>query len=197
MIKLSVLWHSAVAVALFLKQTASEKNYEDDLAAVSTKGSNCNFRPVIGIYSAPLYETTASCNVSGKCDYVAASYVKWLEHAGAEAVPIRYNSTDEEIEAIFGQVNGVLFPGGGSETPTGARRVVELALKSNDEGDFFPIWGTCLGFEWLVQILSGDDEILQSGFDAENISLPLNLTNDAQDSRLLGPISSSYSAGHR
>ena len=31
-------------------------------------------------------------------------------------------------------------------------------------GDFYPVWGTCDGFEWLMQIFGGMGDIV-SGFD--------------------------------
>jgi gamma-glutamyl hydrolase len=30
--------------------------------------------------------------------------------------------------------------------------LVNLAKKANDEGDYFPVWGTSLGFEALVEL---------------------------------------------
>ena len=149
-------------------------------------------RPVIGIYAAPLHHEAPGCE--NGCDYVAASYVKWLESAGAESLPIPYDSSNAEIEQIFPQVNGILFPGGGSSLPDGARHVFNLALQSNDNGTFFPVWGTCLGFEWLLELAAGSN-VLQSGFDSENISMALNLTANAPTSRLCGPIASV--PGHR
>mmetsp|Transcript_85631 Transcript_85631/g.266272 ORF Transcript_85631/g.266272 Transcript_85631/m.266272 type:complete len:352 (-) Transcript_85631:6-1061(-) len=163
------------------------------LFAASLAGANgVNTRPVVGIYSAPLYETAPECEHG--CDYVAASYVKWLESAGAESLPIPYGSTEEQVEQLFPQLNGVLFPGGGASLPRGARSVLRLALAANDNGTHFPVWGTCLGFEWLLEMLAGRG-LVESGFDAENISLALNLTTSAASSRLLGPLSAV--PGHR
>ena len=45
--------------------------------------------------------------------------------------------------------------------------------QANDNGDYFPLWGTCLGFELLSVLTSGTDAVL-SAVDAENISLPLD-----------------------
>ena len=84
---------------------------------------------------------------------MAASYVKWLESAGARSLPIAYNSTPEEIHAILPQLNGVLLPGGGAGKPPGAQMIFEEALKLNDNGTYFPVWGTCLGFEWLLEMV--------------------------------------------
>ena len=49
-----------------------------------------------------------------------------------------------------------------------------LAVKSNARGDYFPVWGTCLGLEFVCMLAAEmGDGILESGFVAENISLPL------------------------
>jgi gamma-glutamyl hydrolase len=165
-------------------------------AAAATPGLTT--RPTVGIYAAPFVNSTAGgggCPSSLGCDYVAASYVKWLESAGAESVPIPYNSTDDQVDHLFPQLNGVLFPGGGATLPPGAKRVFDLALAANDNGTHFPVWGTCLGFEWLVELVSGDYKILEEGFDSENVSLPLSLTGAASSSRLYGPTVSV--PGHR
>lgn len=45
---------------------------------------------------------------------------------------------------------------------------------------YIQVWGTCMGFEWLMVGLSQQDDFrLDVGYDAWNISLPLNLTDDA------------------
>ena len=44
-----------------------------------------------------------------------------------------------------------------------------------DAGDYFPVWGTCLGFELLTTIVGGEGILSQ--VDAENYSIPLNLTS--------------------
>lgn len=41
-----------------------------------------------------------------------ADYVKWIEAAGARAVPLHYDAPEPEIDAVLQQVNGVIFPGG-------------------------------------------------------------------------------------
>jgi gamma-glutamyl hydrolase len=110
--------------------------------------------------------------------YVASSYVKWLELAGARAIPIPYDAPDKLVDEVFQQINGLLFPGGASDLPGAARRLWKRALRANQRGDFFPIWATCLGYEYVVMLASAKgEEILQSDFDAENISLPLNLVH--------------------
>lgn len=121
-------------------------------------------RPVVGILSQPYH---------GNNDYIAASYVKWLESAGARSIVIPYEADDNLLEEVFTQINGVLFPGGESDLPPHAHKIWNLiSVRNANDGDFFPVWGTCLGFEFLVMLAGGKD-VLQTGFDAENISLPL------------------------
>ena len=111
--------------------------------------------------------------------------VKWLEGAGARVVLLPYHASDADVDELFGQVNGALFPGGGSDVPAAAKRMYANAVAANAAGDHFPIWGTCDGFEWLMQIAANDDQVLDSPFDSENITLPLNLTAAAATSTLL------------
>ncbi|CAN0497150.1 unnamed protein product, partial [Ectocarpus sp. 8 AP-2014] len=30
---------------------------------------------------------------------------------------------------------------------------LKYAKELNDDGDFFPVWGTCLGWEWMAQVI--------------------------------------------
>jgi gamma-glutamyl hydrolase len=128
-------------------------------------------RPVVGILSQPFSQHPAQ-------HYIAASYVKWLESAGARSIAIPYDADEELLEEIFTQINGVFFPGGNALLPPNAKTIWKMILERNDKNgdggeDFFPAWGTCLGFEFLIMLAAGDENALQSGFDSENISLPL------------------------
>ncbi|MBO8666610.1 gamma-glutamyl-gamma-aminobutyrate hydrolase family protein, partial [Staphylococcus aureus] len=46
--------------------------------------------------------------------YIAASYVKYIESAGARVGPSRPDLSDAEYEELFRSINGVLLPGGGA-----------------------------------------------------------------------------------
>lgn len=58
-----------------------------------------------------------------------------------------------------------------------AKNIFIQAVAANSMGDHYPIWGTCLGFEWLIQLAAGD---LDTGFDSENISLPLKFVGPSR-----------------
>lgn len=119
--------------------------------------------------------------------YIAASYVKYLESAGARVVPIRLNLTNEEYEKLFQSLNGVLYPGGSVNLMESgyahvAKKFYNLAIQSFDDGDYFPVWGTCLGFEELSYLISG--EALLTRTDTDGITMPLNFTGSPVKSRM-------------
>ncbi|XP_063307433.1 gamma-glutamyl hydrolase-like [Pelobates fuscus] len=147
-------------------------------------GQPVNTRPIIGILA---QETHFEELQSYGSSYIAASYVKTLESAGARVIPIKISLPEEEYVKIFNSINGILLPGGGvdlmhSEFAKAAKIFYDLALKANDNGDYFPIWGTCLGFEELTYLTSG--ELLLTLTETEDVSLPLNFSQDALRSKL-------------
>ncbi|KAJ1447869.1 peptidase C26-domain-containing protein [Pelagophyceae sp. CCMP2097] len=135
--------------------------------------------PVIGVITQP--------GTAEYAQYIAASYVKFVEAGGGRVVPVSFLASNETADLMFSRLNGVLFTGGDSGLPDVARRAVEYSVQAFARGESFPIWGTCLGFEWLAEIFGGS-EVLARGNDtyAENISLPLEWTAAASTSRIFG-----------
>lgn len=112
--------------------------------------------------------------------YIEKAYVDYLGMAGSHAVPILPHQSDEYYKRIFAQINGILLPGGGvnlhsSGYAEAATKLVQLAMKRNDEGIYFPVWGTCLGFEMLVT-LAADKQPVLTKVDAMDYQQPLTLT---------------------
>ncbi|XP_026071305.1 gamma-glutamyl hydrolase-like [Carassius auratus] len=141
-----------------------------------------NERPIIGVLAQEVRSPKPHRN-----SYIAASYVKFLESAGARVVPVMINKSDDEYRRLFKFINGVLFPGGGvsiksSGYSKAANIFYRLALEANSKGDYFPIWGTCLGFEMLTFLTRRKS--LLSRTDTSGIALPLNFTDDVRDSRM-------------
>jgi len=134
-------------------------------------------RPVIGILTQRSSEYHAG---------ITTSYVKWLESFGARAIPIPYHADNETVKDIFYQINGALFPGGAFPKTDATRKIWDLAKEANEKGDKFPLWGICLGFQFMLELSSDmGKHIIHSGFDAENISMPLIFIDaDEHDSRL-------------
>jgi hypothetical protein len=62
------------------------------------------------------------------------------------------------------------------------RPVFDKTVSANSARDYSPLWGTCMGFQWLLMAQTRDSTILdpKSGtLDSENYSIPLIFTNAA------------------
>jgi len=143
-----------------------------------------NDRPIVGVLTQP---TDGNLTEFGD-SYIAASYVKYVESAGARVVPIFHNSTKEELYNVFHSVNAVLFPGGGANlnnTPLyyAAEYLWELMETANNKGDFFPIFGHCMGFELISILVSQNQTILQPTYGTENVTFSLNFSSGASSSK--------------
>eukprot|EP01038_Epipyxis_sp_PR26KG_P011606 gene11606-15544_t len=136
-----------------------------------------NDMPIVGIFAQPSTSNEGDCN--GSCQYIAASYVKYLESAGSRVVPISYYSSNDELDRLFSSLNGFFFTGGSSSFPKSAQYIFDKVVSANDKGDFTPLWGTCMGFQWLLIAQARDSSILDGVFDSENYSIPLDFKEDA------------------
>uniref|UniRef100_A0A2D4GSL1 folate gamma-glutamyl hydrolase n=2 Tax=Micrurus TaxID=8634 RepID=A0A2D4GSL1_MICCO len=142
-----------------------------------------NERPIIGILA---QETSKSFRKFGS-SYIAASYVKFIESAGARVVPVRLNRSLEEYDEIFRSINGLLFPGGSVSLATSEfSRVAKIfytkALQANDREDYFPIWGTCLGHQLLTYLTSGKNLLIRT--NTNGFTMPLNFTQASKHSKM-------------
>ncbi|OMJ89509.1 hypothetical protein SteCoe_8305 [Stentor coeruleus] len=144
----------SASLRVFPKSQSFEKDLKKDFAGL-------NNAPVIGILSLPNVPFQ-NFTINGT-SYIASSYVKFLEMAGARVVPIRIDHSYAEFDYLFPRLNGILFTGGNITfwvnnsnvpilSPDYAAKgcyLYELVKKANDQGQFFPLWGTCAGFELL------------------------------------------------
>ncbi|KAF7140620.1 hypothetical protein RHSIM_Rhsim06G0210400 [Rhododendron simsii] len=124
-----------------------------------------NFRPVIGILSHPGDGASGRLNNASNASYIAASYVKFVEAAGARVIPLIYNEPPDVLYKKLNLVNGVLFTGGWAKSGPYFKVVdgiFKKILEKNDGGDHFPLLAICLGFELLTMIISKDNNILES-----------------------------------
>lgn len=88
-------------------------------------------------------------------------YIDWIESSGAIAVLIPYNLSHSNILACLETINGLIWTGGSIESSkystkqyttymNALRFCFNTIRKYNDAGKYFPLWGTCLGFEILA-----------------------------------------------
>ncbi|XP_005919130.1 gamma-glutamyl hydrolase [Haplochromis burtoni] len=154
--------------------------------AMPTKLNNeaVNDRSVIGVLTQVV--TDEIMKPFGRT-YIPSSYVKYIESGGSRVMPIRLTLTTSEYENIFMKINGLIFIGGDADLETSdfarvAKIFYRLALAANDAGDYFPIWGTCMGMQLLTVLVAGENLLTKT--PAENLALPLNLTTEVQSSRM-------------
>ncbi|XP_040987119.1 gamma-glutamyl hydrolase 2-like [Juglans microcarpa x Juglans regia] len=141
-----------------------------------------NYRPVIGILSHPGDGASGRLSNATNASYIAASYVKFVESAGARVIPLIYNEPPEILFEKLDMVNGVLFTGGWAKTGLYyevVERIFKKILKKNDAGDHFPLYAICLGFELLTMIISKDQNILES-FNATDQASTLQFIENTQ-----------------
>jgi len=146
--------------------------------------------PLIGVFSLPVSGPHAPQICDGNassCEMLPASYVRFIESAGGQVVPINIDTTDEDMNHLIDSLNGFLFTGGPDmDPPRHVQQVLRRSRQAHEEDDAggIPVWGTCLGFEWMIQAVA--PEALEAGFNASNVNLPLQLQPAASSSRLLG-----------
>ena len=78
-----------------------------------------------------------------------------VHYAGSFAAVIKPDLSDEELYDLLDSINGVFMPGGGLDLfgksqvdePIPyykiSKKIFEYAIKRNDEGGYFPIFGIC------------------------------------------------------
>jgi gamma-glutamyl hydrolase len=75
-----------------------------------------------------------------------AAYVKFMEAAGARVVPLILGEAEEVTLEKISKLDGVLFPGGDGDYIEMGGKIIRKIMEYNDDGHFYPVWGTCLGF---------------------------------------------------
>lgn len=182
------------------------------LVALVTAG---NDYPIIGILTVPITSEggciTLANTPEGRAAHGSAAscfhnlYVKWLEQAGARVVPIPFDLPRDSMLPLLRSLNGFLFTGGESpikelDTPymQAAQLLLNFTIEANRNGTHLPLWGTCMGMQTLSILIAGRGNILESGIikGMDPAMLPLQLTGEAENSRLLGRLTTPQEIRH-
>ncbi|GLT72424.1 hypothetical protein SLA2020_443610 [Shorea laevis] len=161
---------------ILLPSQRSDDSSTDSLTSVPrcpAVDPKLNYRPVVGILSHPGDGASGRLNNATNASYIAASYVKFVESAGARVIPLIYNEPPEVLLEKLQLVNGVLFTGGWAKSGLyleTLRRVFKKVLEKNDAGEHFPLYAICLGFELVTMIVSKDRNILERFSAADQAS---------------------------
>ena len=118
--------------------------------------------PLIGILTQPTEDRGVS--------FICITYIKYIESSGGRVIPIKYDSSFDDLRETFNSLNGILFPGGKiqlrsdngefTQYAIAGRFLINLAITENLKGNPFPIWGTCLGLELLLLTFTNNAKIL-------------------------------------
>ncbi|XP_045480403.1 gamma-glutamyl hydrolase B-like [Harmonia axyridis] len=145
--------------------------------------------PIIGILSEEpqaINECVPNVEIN---TYIAASYVKLLESAGARIIPVWLGQDQQYYERVVSYTNGMLFPGGSNrfnETKgygETAQIIFDIAKRHNDQGVYYPIVGICLGMEVLAYT-SNESKDIRVDCQATKLTLPLEFEEDFRESRI-------------
>lgn len=164
----------------FQEETNKNITAKKDETVVNTK------RPLIAILA-----MEATAYPEGE-SYIAASYVKLFESAGAQIIPIPGNIPEAKYLEILNSVNGVIFPGGQAKfNIPNYYKHLEIAynksIKATWEGDHFPIFGIDVGFRQIVLLLQSKLTTI-SDISLKDKSLPLIYSPLARESKMFGSL---------
>lgn len=140
----------------------------------------------IGIITIPHFQKNEHGN-----SHIMKAYVDWFEDRGVRVIPIPYDTTDYEL--YFNMINGLFIPGGETsyimkqkEFITTVMNFFEMSLQKDE---YFPIWGTCFGFEILMFLVGNFNKLAKipaHGF------YPISITPEGYKSKLFSSFSSKY-----
>ncbi|XP_044270576.1 gamma-glutamyl hydrolase-like isoform X1 [Tribolium madens] len=148
--------------------------------------------PIIGILSQEAYLVKDAYPDADS--FIVASYIKILESSGARVLPIWIGQDAAYYQRVVNFTNGILFPGGGTYfNETGgygeaAKQLYELAVKTNEKGVHYPVWGICLGMQVLMYGALGRD--IRGDCQSKDVALPLEFVAGYEDSKLFSKASS-------
>jgi gamma-glutamyl hydrolase len=138
-----------------------------------------NNRPIIGILSEPRQFPGFHGNST-----IAASYVKWIEGAGARVAVVDYTMDATSLRSLLASLNGVLLQGAGERLQfdhpqwmATAGLLFELAKELA-----LPVWGSCFGLQILAVLAAGGNTsvVTQGAFDSIDYMANLRPTAEAK-----------------
>ncbi|KAL4459299.1 hypothetical protein ABPG74_017912 [Tetrahymena malaccensis] len=196
-----ILYLYTLLIAL-IAQNDKQNNFHSNQNPLKNENLNNEKiqQPVIGILTLPSgFQKYDHSSFS----YIYASYVQYFQQTGALIIPLKYTSSLKFLKNKMDQINGLVIPGGGANlmyrnNESGDKEftkfaevgefLISVAKQLNNEGKYFPVWGTCLGFELLV--LSFTKTEIRDQFQGENHLGGFFLSqNNTQKSRLFNNIS--------
>lgn len=140
---------------------------------------NLTQQPMIGMVSQTTDEFKSRDwfnQTAGYRSYIMDSYVRFIEAQGAKVVPLIWGEPREVTLDKLSKLNGVFLPGGGGDYVEFGEFIFKTVLEYNNNGTFYPLWGTCLGFENLAIWTSDMREEVLADVPLFSTSVPIEFT---------------------
>lgn len=163
------------------------------IAFLSTFAQAVN-TPVIGILFLPISSRTRLNN-----HYAFTTNMKWFEQLRLRWIPLYIDDPEPVWKEKIRKVSGVFLTGGGNPifTPDDTSEnlifnkennswakygqfvydMVQEVKRINDAGIYKPIWGTCLGFESLLLVLTDATIHFETTLENLTVVLPVDFLN--------------------
>lgn len=109
------------------------------------------------------------------------AYVNFVEQSGAQVVPLLHNESKESLDYKLAHIDGILFPGGDGNYIETATYILDKVIEINQNGGYMPLWGTCLGFEAILNIT--DNKILDH-IPIYHKSINIHFTTDTRKTQM-------------
>lgn len=144
----------------------------------------------VGMLTVPLNPDGKYFEYCGK-SYIVTAHLDWLKSNNVKIIPIPYYK--KNFEKYVKKVNGFYLPSGGAFAGTqpeyyfAAKKLIQLAIQENNKGNYFPVWGGCMGMQQMVIAAEGSDNYngLLEVFDSKkNLYLPLKFTDIGRESKI-------------
>ena len=123
--------------------------------------------------------------------HIMKSYVDWFENQGVRVVPVPYDTVHHET--YFHMINGLFIPGTDKGFDVMNKTLIKTVTRffelSLQPGEYFPIWGTCFGFQLLTMLVGGNTTLER--YEADGRS-SIHITADGKRSRMMHSFSKRY-----
>jgi len=92
-------------------------------------------------------------HVNPTYSYINVVVMRWLQASSLELVFIPSTISAAEAAAYFEHIHGLFLHPGWPDDPSYmslTQAFIRMATEANRVGDYFPIWGTCMGMQMLM-----------------------------------------------
>lgn len=144
------------------------------------------YHPIIAVLSTPVPSDTDEVIMNST---IWGGYVRWLEQAGAQIIPIHPWYNPPEIDRVLQKSNGVLFLGGNRTVNISHRYeatmhyIFNKVIQMNDQKDYYPLFAICFGFEAIPAFVANNNSIVGRS-NCKHKYIKSELTENAHKSRL-------------